>query len=187
MKKFIGIVIAALIICGGIFTYKNYIAKEKNNITTEGNINVNTAISEEKTKSESKETVHNNIEQNEIKLENDNDEDETKNAINTLIEEDNSKETKIINNKVKKTLAPSGFMGSSLLRVTLYDNGEVYLIRYNGEGYEDKNVENKEILATNASEIKSKGSGEDFEAIVIKGSSNFKIKNKNYSWIEFEN
>ena len=83
-------------------------------------------------------------------------------------------------------IAPSGFMGSSLLRVALYDNGEVYLIRYNGEGYEDKNIENKELLASNASEIKSKGSREDFEAIVIKGSSKLKVSNNNYSWIEFE-
>lgn len=93
----------------------------------------------------------------------------------------------IDNQKIVKTLAPSGFMGSSLLRVTLFSNGELYLLKYDGEGYEEKNIVNKELIAVNVDSISSNGQGEDFEAIIVKGKSNMVIKNNNYGWIEFEN
>lgn len=163
--------------------------KEENNVNKDVNVNINknenntTKDKKTKTENEKKET---NV-QNELVEETINKvEEQNKTNDTNDVQENNSSTTKPNENKIKETLAPSGFMGSSLLRVTLYDNGEVYLIRYNGEGYDEKNIENKELLATNASGIKSKGIGEDFEAIIIQGSSNLKVKNQNYSWIEFE-
>ena len=94
---------------------------------------------------------------------------------------ENSKPT---NATVKITLSPSGFMGSSLKKVALYSNGEVYMINYNGEGYEEKNIVSRELLAKNVDNIIYKGQ-EEFEAIIIKGKKVQKI-NTNYSWIEFE-
>ena len=82
------------------------------------------------------------------------------------------------------TLSPSGFMGSSLKKVVLYSNGEVYIINYNGEGYEEKNIVSRELLAKNADNLIYKGQ-EEFEAIIIKGKNVQKV-NTNYSWIEFE-
>lgn len=194
MKKKLWIIIIVLILCVGFFVYKENVKKEENNTNVEENIitgtNINKDNSRENKTNEIKELIENNNIQNELVEEIGNiagEQNSTNTKETNKVQANNSNTTKHNDNKIKETLAPSGFMGSSLLRVVLYDNGEVYLIRYNGEGYEEKNIENKELLAINAFGIKTKGSGEDFEAIVIKGSSNFKIKNKNYSWIEFEN
>ena len=199
MKKVWWIVIIALILCGVFLVYKKYLKKDENNAKIEENVSVNANINADNKSTE------NNIKKGETNNENEIKESEEENRVlnespeensitveeQNITNDDKTSETKIeqknSSNIIKETLAPSGFMGSSLLRVVLYENGEVYLVRYDGEGYEDKNIENKELLATNASEIKSKGSGEDFEAIVINGSSKLKVKNKNYSWIEFEN
>ena len=190
MKKILRIIIIALILCGISFVYKKYVKKEENNETRKEKISINANINDNDTKenkteknNESKEVTTQNgtVENNINKVEEQNQTNET-----NRIQENNSSTAKPTINKIKETLSPSGFMGSSLLRVALYNNGEVYLIRYNGEGYDEKNIENKELIATNASGIRTKGMGEDFEAIVIQGSSNFKVKNQNYSWIEFE-
>lgn len=190
MKKIMWIVIIALIVCGVFFLYKEGAKKTVNNENEGENISTDANITE------NNESKANETKKDELKIEDvikkSEEENSTQNEIseeksNTVEEKNNTTQTnKVQENKIKEMIAPSGFMGSSLLRVALYDNGEVYLIRYNGEGYEDKNIENKELLASNASEIKSKGSREDFEAIVIKGSSKLKVSNNNYSWIEFE-
>ncbi len=197
MKKILWIVIIAIILFGGFFAYKKFVIKEENNVNVERNItnsNINKDNnSKENTANEIKKSKEENKTQNELKEENSNTvkEQNNINENNTNdtneVQENGSNTTKPTSNKIKEMLSPSGFMGSSLLRVALYNNGEVYLIRYNGEGYDEENIENKELIATNASGIKSKGSGEDFEAIVIKGNSNLKVKNQNYNWIEFEN
>ena len=206
MKKLLLLIAIVLVLIGGIYVYKN----DKIEIDTNQN-----TISDSIVQKEDKNKIENNEEnqieakdfvqednntsvQNEDKkntLKNENTDISKDEDTNVKQENNSTSSNKVVNNtkevddkkiSVKEQLTPSGFMGSSLMKVTLYSNGEVYLINYNGEGYEEKNIVDKELLATNASSIYSKGTREDFEAIVIRGNSNMQVKNRNYSWIEFE-
>lgn len=198
MKKIIWVIIIILIILGCIFLIKNDFKKENKQLNSNNNQleeqiqyeNVqnqgrNTDEESVVTSEESIEPADLNVIEEDSKGKNENSENKEKKDIsNTVIEEKTEKETN--NTIIKEKLSPTGFMGSSLLKVAIYSNGKVYLLKYDGEGYEDSNVIQKELIATNASSIYSKGAGEDFEAIVVKGNSNMQVKNSNYSWIEFE-
>ena len=133
--------------------------------------------------------IQNATEENTLEV-NSTENQEENNTNNTISEENITYNNKESENKmqtnatVKMTLSPSGFMGSSLKKVILYSNGEVYMINYNGDGYEEKNIVSRELLAKNADIIIYKGQ-EEFESIIIKGKNVEKI-NTNYSWIEFE-
>ena len=195
MKKIITIIFFILIIIGVILFYKadkdvkiTSANTNTNSVKNENNIKENNLIKEDYIEhyNTNKEDIQEKSQQAEIKNE------ININAQNEEIKKEDDKSTSNSissenpQNTIKEILSPNGFMGSSLLKVALYSNGEVYLINYDGEGYEENNISGKELLATNVSSIYSKGKGEEFEAIVIKGSANFEIKNKNYSWIEFE-
>ena len=158
-----------------------------NNTNSQNNIEdkTETNTSNNDTNSSNNETNTSNNETNEeVKTEQTNSIKEENTAPNNVPEKNASKDTS--SPEIKEKLAPSGFMGSSLLRVAIYSNNEVYLLKYDGEGYDDNNIVDKELIATNASSIYSKGKGEDFEAIVVKGKSNMQINSNNYAWIEFE-
>ena len=195
MKKIITIIFFILIIIGVILFYKadkdvkiTSANTNTNSVKNENNIKENNLIKEDYIEhyNTNKEDTQEKSQQAEIKNE------ININAQNEEIKKEDDKSTSNSissenpQNTIKEILSPNGFMGSSLLKVALYSNGEVYLINYDGEGYEENNISGKELLATNVSSIYSKGKGEEFEAIVIKGSANLEIKNKNYSWIEFE-
>lgn len=186
MKKVIIIIIIILTLIAIVFAYKNNSDNVvENNVKTSTGTYVNNEVSNESNSS--------NISTNESA-------EEKNTQINNIVEENNIVsnnsiyENVVVNNSnsttsksdIKESITPSGFMGSSLLKVALYSNGDVYMLHYDGEGYEDKNIASKDLIATNVTSIYSKGSGEDFEAIVIKGKSNMVIKNKDYVWITFE-
>lgn len=195
MKKFIKIVIIILIIIGcGLFIETRFTTKNNNqnekidssdNQTESENILETAIISNDVSKTKQEENIivdensnsQNNVD-SEIATQN--------NTINTEKEKGMETDKNDKNRAIKEKLSPSGFMGSSLIKVAIYSNGEVYLLKYDGEGYEDSNIIAKELIATNASSIYSKGSGEDFEAIVVKGSASMQVKSNNYPWIEFE-
>lgn len=83
--------------------------------------------------------------------------------------------------------SPLGFSGASMNKLELYSNGEVYLIKYNGEGYEDNNIIERVIIAKNISSmnvIKDENS-EKFGAIVLNGRNIEKI-NQKYQWIIYD-
>lgn len=90
-------------------------------------------------------------------------------------------------NNIEKTIvnqvSPSGFMGSSLYRVALYSNGEVYLQIYDGNGYEEKNIVSNDLIAKNVVEIKEAKDDEHLGEISIKGGEAIK---KDIGWIYFE-
>ena len=195
MKKIITIIFFILIIIGVILFYKadkdvkiTSANTNTNSVKNENNVKENNIIKEDYIEhyNTNKEDIQEKSQQAEIKNE------ININAQNEEIKKEDDKSTSNSissenpQNTIKEILSPNGFMGSSLLKVALYSNGEAYLINYDGEGYEENNISGKELLATNVSSIYSKGKGEEFEAIVIKGSANLEIKNKNYSWIEFE-
>ena len=83
-----------------------------------------------------------------------------------------------LNNMVTQ-LTPSGFAGSSLHRVDLYSNKEVYLITFDGNGYEKNNIITKELIAKNVDSISKSENGD----IYIKGGTQVK---DTFNWIHFE-
>ncbi len=113
------------------------------------------------------------------------------------VEQDNlvSNETEI-NNEVNQNalgsqenisviteVSPTGFMGSSLYKVVLYSNKEVYLETYDGNGFEAQNLVSKELLAKNVESI-SPGVGEDhYGEVIVKGGT---VVNNDTGWIIFE-
>lgn len=80
------------------------------------------------------------------------------------------------------TIHTSGFMGSSLYRVDLYSNGEVYAITFDGNGYEDSNIVSKNLVAKNVSSIEMDESDEGQGGIVIIGGEKI---DENFGWISF--
>jgi hypothetical protein len=56
-------------------------------------------------------------------------------------------------NHLVKTLIPTGFAGSSLNKIELYKNGDVYWIQYDGEGMEEINIVKNVLVASNAEDI----------------------------------
>ena len=80
--------------------------------------------------------------------------------------------------------SPLGFPSASMNRLELYSNGEVYLIKYNGEGYENNNIIERVIVAKNVSSmnvIKDENS-ENFGVVVLSGRNIEKI-NQKYPWV----
>lgn len=176
-KKIVIFLITLVIIFGAMVAYDSINVnkdKEENNVLTntvntlEENINEieenNTVITEE-----------NNI----ITNENNNTQEEN----NIVDENDNNIEAEEA--QIQSALSPKGFMGSALKKVALYSNGDVYLLNYDGSGYQESNIVSKELIAKGASSLEYKGEEDDFEAIVIKGNDIEKV-NTNYVWIQFE-
>lgn len=122
-------------------------------------------------------------------------------SINNIKEEKNNSEKEQIKeaeeNEVKKEkteleentkgiitqISPSGFMGSSMYRVVLYSNEEVYLIIYDGNGYEEENKVSEELIAKNVISIKRAENEENYGEIIITGGT---ALNKKIGWIKFE-
>ena len=81
-------------------------------------------------------------------------------------------------NNIITSLTPSGFAGSSLNRVYLYSNKEVYLITFDGNGFEESNIISKELIARNADSIYKSDEGD----ITVKGGEKL-VSTQN--WIHF--
>ena len=58
--------------------------------------------------------------------------------------------------KIIKQLSPSGWAGSSMQEVRLFDNGDVYYVTYNGEGNTEDNVIISELIAKMQKQLKKK-------------------------------
>lgn len=173
MKKkmiFIILIVAILLIIIGIYTNKNQNEKKSENISIANDTNYNSINDNEEISVN--EINENNIVQNESieKAESEN-------------KEKDSIKNNNISTEISKQLTPSGFMGSSLYKVTLYSNGEVYVITYNGEGYEDKDIVDKKLIAQNAKSIEQDESEENYGGIIVKGGESI---NRNFGWISFK-
>lgn len=166
-KKIIIFLIFLIIIFVGIVSYKDININNKE-IYKENMINENTnEIVDSINESENNTDI---VEESDVQLD------------SNVAKEDYIKNE---NDQIQNALSPKGFIGSSLKRVTLYSNGDVYLLNYDGSGYSESNITSKELIAEGASRIEYKNKEYDFESIVIKGKDVKKI-NTNYSWIEFE-
>ena len=129
----------------------------------------NNNIKEENTKTE--EENINKVEENEVG--------------NATSEADEIKKEKVEEDKkeIVSEISPSGFMGSSMYKVILYSNKEVYLVVYNGNGYEEKNKISEELIATNVSSIKKAENEENYGEIIITGGT---VVKNNIGWLKFE-
>ena len=204
-KSLIIIIIIIIILAGGLLIYKNNKKNDEQN--TGYNDNIQNSTYENNTKDENYNVAEENIQDNSadeniIQNVSANAENTSSNKEeNSTFSEQNANNTKAIENKtsneknengnssvtIKEKLTPSGFMGSSLLKVALYSNGDVYILYYDGAGYEEGNISDKKLIATKADSVYYRGTDEDFEAIVVKGGPDMEIKNKDYAWIDFEN
>ena len=93
----------------------------------------------------------------------------------------------IVGSKIVKKLSPSGWAGSSMQEIRLYDNGDVYHVTYNGDGNTEANIISFDLIAKNVDSIEEKVNGQVFEGIVIKGKNVNKVRKNVESWIVFEN
>jgi hypothetical protein len=83
--------------------------------------------------------------------------------------------------------SPLGFSGASMNKLELYSNGDAYLIKYDGNGYESDNIIEKNIVARNVSsiDVNIDENSENFGAIILYGDKLEVIESK-YSWIIFK-
>lgn len=90
-----------------------------------------------------------------------------------------------VTKKEIKNLSPSGWAGSSMQEITLFDNGDVYHVIYNGNGKTADNIVSSKLIAKYAETIEAKENGPVVEAIIVKGK-NLYVLRDNESWIIFE-
>ena len=185
-------IIIVILIGVAIYFYKFKTTKNEENNVTKNYSQINEEIANE---SDNDEKSSNN--NNELNI---NNELNTNNGSksNIVSKTDNNTSTsndlniKDNNVRVVKSVSPSGFAGSSLYVVRLYSDGSVYLITYNGEGFDDSNIASNKLVATNAEDINNvtyddydKDNSLDVGAVVIKGS-NLNTIVKDYGWIIFK-
>jgi len=80
---------------------------------------------------------------------------------------------------LKKSLTPTGFAGSSLNRIELYSNGDVYWVQYDGAGFEYENIVKDLLIACNAKDIEVL----DDEGIKVIGSNIKIIEDLEVGWL----
>ena len=64
----------------------------------------------------------------------------------------------------------------------LYDNGNTYVVTFDGEGYEEKNIVTKKLIAKNVKSIEMSDSDEDQGMVIVKGG---EAVNNDFGWISF--
>lgn len=82
---------------------------------------------------------------------------------------------------VIKTISPKGFAGASNYNLRLYSDKTVYLIIYSGEGYTDKDIISKQLLAENVDDIYYDDTAGTM--YVVGGN---KVSDGGVNWIEFK-
>lgn len=157
-KKIILIfIIVVIILIAGFFIFKTTKDKEELNISNEQNI-------------QNEENIQNN---------------ETVQNTSTYVENIENQETDENNNNVtiNQEVSPSGFMGSSLYKVVLYSNKEVYVQTYDGNGYDEQNMVSKTLIAKDVDSISVSQDEMHLGEVIIKGGTPV---NQDMGWIVFE-
>lgn len=114
-------------------------------------------------------------------------EDDEQTSQNTNLDTDENVEENVEDDEVvqefivTKTISPRGFAGASNYNLCLYSDKTVYLIIYNGEGYTEKDISSKQLLAENVEDIYY---DENAETMYIVGGN--KISDGGVTWIEFK-
>mgnify|MGYP004574561387 CR=1 FL=1 len=170
------IIIIALIFIGDIYISKN---KQENDQETEttNNVEENTSL-EDANQVELENTTNTTNQEEQNKTSNNNQNNQNKQSEQVVTE----KKVENEDLKIEKQVAPRGFMGSSAYKVNLYSNGDVYIITYDGNGYEDNNIISKDIIAKKAQDIEVAEDEEQEGAVIVKGG---EVINNKFGWISF--
>lgn len=163
MKKkiiFIIILIILFLLLIGIYNLSNH--PEENEITN----NTHTENVLENEQENNQEATNSNTANSSI----------TETGANTTLDSDTEK-------TAVAQASPSGFMGSSLYRVILYSNGEVYVQTFDGNGYEKENIISEELIARNVTAIKEAEDEEHYGGVILEGGEEL---NNNFAWITLE-
>lgn len=159
---FMIIIVLFIIVAFGYY----YIRKKQNQNSNNTNIN---------------DTILNDINENTVI------EDDEQTSQNTNLDTDENVEENVEDDEVvqefivTKTISPRGFAGASNYNLCLYSDKTVYLIIYNGEGYTEKDISSKQLLAENVEDIYY---DENAETMYIVGGN--KISDGGVTWIEFK-
>ena len=170
MKKKIIFIIAIIIVV--IILLEIGISKNNNNNQTISN----------NTQEETQNAISDNENQNETGTDLNKNEIQENITENTNTIEETTEEVNENDEKITKKVSPSGFMGASLYRVYLYDNGNTYVVTFDGEGYEEKNIVTKKLIAKNVKSIEMSDSDEDQGMVIVKGG---EAVNNDFGWISF--
>lgn len=154
---FMIIIVLFIIVAFGYY----YIRKKQNQ-----NTNINDTILNENTVVEDEEEILQNTS------------DSTDEKIKENQEDGNEVVQEII---VIKTISPKGFAGASNYNLRLYSDKTVYLIIYSGEGYTDKDIISKQLLAENVDDIYYDDTAGTM--YVVGGN---KVSDGGVNWIEFK-
>ena len=154
---FMIIIVLFIIVAFGYY----YIRKKQNQ-----NTNINDTILNENTVVEDEEEILQNTS------------DSTDEKIKENQEDGNEVVQELI---VIKTISPKGFAGASNYNLRLYSDKTVYLIIYSGEGYTDKDIISKQLLAENVDDIYYDDTAGTM--YVVGGN---KLSDGGVTWIEFK-
>ena len=154
---FMIIIVLFIIVAFGYY----YIRKKQNQ-----NTNINDTILNENTVVEDEKETLQNINASTVEKVKENEEDENE-VVQELI--------------ITKTISPRGFSGASNYNLCLYSDKTVYLIIYNGEGYTEKDISSKQLLAENVEDIYYDDTAGTM--YVVGGN---KVSDGGVTWIEFK-
>lgn len=186
-KKIVIIILFVILIflIGGIYIFSNRSNEEINDINSKNNIE-----NEESNDINSKSDIENkeqDIKGSENVSEQRSDLNQNTEVTSSNPNEGETTNTHIDDNTTKssvvKEVSPGGFMGSSLYRVVLYSNNEVYVEKFDGSGYEDKNIISKELIAKNVNMIETAKDEEHYGEVFVKGG---EAISTDFGWINFE-
>lgn len=170
-KKIIIILLVFFIfMISGIYIFSNKNNEETNYINSKNDIeNEEQNIKSSENVSEQKSDLNQNTEITSFNP------DEGK-TTNTHIDDNTTKIS------VVKEVSPGGFMGSSLYRVVLYSNNEVYVEKFDGNGYEAENLISRELIAKNVNMIEIAKDEEHYGEVFVKGG---EAVSTNFGWVNF--
>ena len=161
------LILMIIIVLFIIIAFGYYYIRERQKQNTTNNINdtISNDISEN-TVIEAKEQYSSNTSINE----------------NEEIQEDEKDDNEIMQELIIiKTISPRGFSGASNYNLCLYSDKTVYLIIYNGEGYTEKDISSKQLLAENVEDIYYDDTA---ETMYIVGGN--KVSDGVVTWIEYK-
>lgn len=159
LKKIVFVIVILLILIVGIFTFKTVQNKKESN----------TSNTQSEQNMQNEQAIQNN--------------ETTQNTNTEVNEQENNISTENENVTIKQEVSPKGFMGSSLYKVVLYSNKEVYIQTYDGNGYEEKNMASKMLIAKDVDSISVSQDETNFGEVIIKGGTPV---NQDMGWIIFE-
>ena len=188
------------IVVMGIFIYKLYndknaeVQKSAELQTQVNSLNETVSNLQGKINNISETINSSNSNKSETKAEDVKDSNETsQNTVNNSVSETNSlanntssqsvsEENTNDADKIIKTASPWGFAGSQLQKIILYANGDAYRITYDSEGFDEKNIVHKDLIAKNVEDIESNEETEGF--VILKGKNIKEIEDLGWTKIQ---